>query len=207
MLFWLQTCLVNVPKNSGSYKIAEKMGMNPVLDSLTVYRVLKVKQVSLRGSAYFLAYDFTTASRRVYFAEQLAPEKREIVDDNPVVPVVAPDADVNSVPGVTCKTISSAARYYKGYRKVVDDDDDLPDDVPADVFHDIDNIFMQDTFQETGARFFFTAGDCQMIITALIRLSNRVPISGSELAELAQILVGEVEKCFEATRKAKKKIQ
>lgn len=94
MSFRLPTVLVNVLIYFGFYRIAEKMRMDSVLVSLAFYCVTEIDWSSSGSSDDFLSYDSAKNIMHDYPAERIAPVKRQKIDDDPVVPVLAPTVDV-----------------------------------------------------------------------------------------------------------------
>lgn len=78
-----------------------------------------------------------------YSAKQIAPPKRQKVFDGPVVPVLGPGVDVNSLPSVAHKTICDVERDCRRYCGVIHRDEGLPADAPADFVDYFGDIFAQ----------------------------------------------------------------
>lgn len=116
-----------------------------------------------------------------------------------MVPVMAPDIDVNWLSSVKCKTIPESGRDYRRDRGISGDDTSQPDVIPADVIDDVDDIFTQGALWVGNEGSSFTASDRSAIVTALARLSKKVTTSGSEFANLVKDLLDELEASDAAT--------
>lgn len=181
--------------------------MEPVLIALAFHRVTEVHWSLSGGTDNLIACDFATGAVQGYPDERLALLKRQKVDDNPVVPVLEPAVGVNWLLGVTRRAISDVAREYRQKREVVDDGGDLPADFLAEAVDDLDDIFVQEALWKTGGGSFFTAGDRPVLATALVWLSNKVQISGSELVDGVHGLANDVKASHAGSSKAKKEVE
>lgn len=90
---------------------------------------------------------------------------------------------------------------------MVDDDESLSGEVPAEVVHDIDDVFAQVALWETGSGSFFSASDRSVIAVASQRLSKTVPTSGAEFAHQIRKLLDDVEATRTTTTEANNEIK
>lgn len=118
-----------------------------------------------------------------YLDESLTLVKCQRVTDGYVVPISSPVVDVNCPPKVTYKTIFDVELDYRRYRGVIDDDEVLPANVPADVVDDFGGTFSQEALWKPDDGASLTAVDGSVSAMALARLSMTVSISGSEYAD------------------------
>lgn len=122
MLFRLPTSLMHIVCHFGIYKGAWKMGMDPVLVGLASYRVTETGWSSSDRSDDFAYYCFATGIVHGYPAVNIAPVKRQKVDDGPFMAVMSPYIGVNWLRGVARKLIFEAERDYWQFRDEIDDD-------------------------------------------------------------------------------------
>lgn len=108
---------------------------------------------------------------------------------------------------MTSKTLSDVQRDYRRYRAVVGDDGGFSSDVPAEVFDDVNDIFVKEALLETGRGFFLSANDRLVIDTAFHRLAKTVPRSGSEFADLIRSFVDDIKWWRAATTEARKEVK
>lgn len=114
---------------------------------------------SYGGSENFVAYYLVTGTVQIYPAEQIAPVKRQKVDDCPFVLGMPSAVDVNWLSNVSRKKFSETKCDYRRYRVVVDDDSGQPAVVPTDVVDDIDVVLAQQALWEGDGALCYTTAD------------------------------------------------
>lgn len=77
------------------------------------------------------------------------------------------------------KAIYYVFSAYRRCRGMIDDDEDLPADVPADLVDYLENMFVQEGFSGIGGVHSFTAGDRSVASTAFLVIQRQFILSVS----------------------------
>lgn len=152
-------------------------------------------------------YNPSTCTVQGHPAEKIAPMNRQKVADRPVMPVMALSIDFNWLPSVQQNTVSEVECDYRWYHGANNNDEGLPSDVWPDVVDDPDDIFVHKSIQKEDGGFSFTGDDHQVIATALACLSKILLTSSSELGNLVEGWIDEVEAFLAPTAKAVREVQ
>lgn len=114
---------------------------------------------------------------------------------------------MNQLPIVVGNRVSEVERDYNRYCCTNELFESPPADFPADVIHEVDDIFEHEALRERDVRSSVTAGDRFVIATDLAWLSIIVSPSGSKFADLLLALVGVVETFCAATMNPQNKVE
>lgn len=87
--------------------------MDPDLSASAFSRVTEIYCSSFRGTDEFVAYHLATGAVRGSPTEGIVLAKRQEIDNGPMMPVIAPDVDVDWFPGAASTTISEVERDYR----------------------------------------------------------------------------------------------
>lgn len=94
--------------------------MDSILGALALHHIFEINWYSEVGLDEFISYKFVKGTVQSYSPKGLASMKRQMVDDGPFVPVLAPIVDVNQLPGMARNSISYAERNYRRCCSVID---------------------------------------------------------------------------------------
>lgn len=95
MLFRLPAPIWNALSHFGFYKVVKRLRMDPVLVSVSLYRVTGIDWSSSRSFDDFVVYDYDISTVQGYPAKKNEPVKRQNFDEGPMVPVNSSAVDVN----------------------------------------------------------------------------------------------------------------
>lgn len=181
--------------------------MDLVLFDLAFHRVTKIHWFSMGDTDDVLRYEFDTGTVQRYPDERVTLLKRPNDTDGPSLLMLAPAGNVNWFTGVNRRKNIDSECYCWRYRGVIDDDEELPGDVPAKVVDGVDNIFAQNALWKTSGGSFFTVGIRSVVSKAWVWLSKTIQTPCSESADLVCSVVNDVRSFCEAGIEAEKEVE
>lgn len=187
-----------------SYKVADRMRLDPVLVTLALLCVNVSDWSWTGGSDDFVFYDFATGAVHGFTAESIVPVKRYNVDKGSMVPVMVHRIDTNRLLCVTRKEIFETERSYRRYRSLLDDVAGQPAGVPANVVDDLYYVFVHEVLCDSDGGSCLTADALSVFAISLARLSKIVPTSESACVIPGKEFFDDVETSHTAIRMAKK---
>lgn len=115
MLHYVPFFLVNSICYYSSYKISERMRINPLLALLALHKMTNVAYFSSYSADEFHTYDLAARTVLGYWAKRLDLKKVQKTNIGPVVSVIVSGIDVHCLLNMTIKMNSEVLWDYRDY--------------------------------------------------------------------------------------------
>lgn len=163
--------------------------------------------VFVGGPDELIEYNYSTETIGGYPSERIAPGKRQMVRDSPVMPVLPTTLAAILKLYVTRLTVFDLQREYRRNACAVDDDGGLQSEVLLSFVIVFDDMSAQGELEGTAGGSTFSAYDRLVIATALRWLSKTAPTSGCNVSHLLWSFVGLTHSCPAASNMVKRKVE